>query len=121
MPDYFGLDVLHDAEAGLGVDAPKGRWLIQGQVTSMKLSWISTAKYTVFTKWIDTIRTGKPECFYLGTDESEADLKAIRLTLAYKKLKATGATCWTDAAIEAALVGSRQSHCHPNPDNIPGL
>ena len=72
----------------------------------MKLSWVQSKKYTGWTKWIGRTPNGKPKCFYLGKDETEAELKAIRLTLAYKALGAAGKIAWTEDAIDAALTGS---------------
>jgi hypothetical protein len=73
-------------------------------MASMKLSWVESKRYVGWTKWIGrTAANNKPRCFYLGKDRTEAELKAVRLTLAYKRLVAAGAAGWTEDAIKAAL------------------
>jgi hypothetical protein len=82
----------------------------------VKLSWVQSKKYTGWTKWIGRTPEGKPKCFYLGKDQTEAELKAIRLALAYKALRAAGKVAWTDDAIDAALTGSASVTHTSSPD-----
>ncbi|MGE5611611.1 MAG: hypothetical protein ACM359_20345 [Bacillota bacterium] len=69
----------------------------------MKLSWSQTKSYTGWRKYIGKDANGQPRCFYFGRDRADAELKASKLILAWKRLVASGAVGWTDEAVRAAL------------------
>jgi hypothetical protein len=70
----------------------------------MKRSWVESKRYVGWTKWIGrSAANHKPRCFYLGKDRTGAELKAMGLTLACKRLVAAGAAGWPEDAIKAAL------------------